>query len=222
MGYFIQGCPKMVYKAEYAPSQLLCPFTFAWVPCARVCQHIKARAAQHVLHHVAPCCTSACVAARRVYHTRVCADVPAAQVGQGTVLAAIPGALQDLNEAEHEISSWTLQHRAPPVTAQQLARTMLLLQDPGGAVRGLVTLGQCQEQEAINAGMLQRLQAQLLRWHQEVGPKAARMMGILGCVVCSVHMNTHIIHCRAGSGNRLVTPQVMMRISFHMLCTYSQ
>lgn len=96
------------------------------------------------------------------------------------MLAAIPGALDGLDEADHEISSWTLQHRAAPVSPQQLARTMLLLQDPaGGGVQGLVTLGQVQEQGGVDAGVLQRLQAQLLRWHQEVGPRAARLMGIL-------------------------------------------
>mmetsp|Transcript_27328 Transcript_27328/g.49158 ORF Transcript_27328/g.49158 Transcript_27328/m.49158 type:complete len:471 (+) Transcript_27328:1633-3045(+) len=32
MGYYIDTCQKMRYKAEYAPSQLLCPVTYRWVP----------------------------------------------------------------------------------------------------------------------------------------------------------------------------------------------
>ena len=31
MGYYIHSCPKMRYKANYAPSQLLCPVTSQWV-----------------------------------------------------------------------------------------------------------------------------------------------------------------------------------------------
>ena len=32
MGFFILQCPKMRYKAEFAPSDLLCPQTRIWVP----------------------------------------------------------------------------------------------------------------------------------------------------------------------------------------------
>jgi arginine-tRNA-protein transferase len=32
LGYYIESCPKMRYKADYAPSQLLCPKTASWVP----------------------------------------------------------------------------------------------------------------------------------------------------------------------------------------------
>ena len=32
MGYYIHSCPKMSYKAQYAPSDLLCPATCAWFP----------------------------------------------------------------------------------------------------------------------------------------------------------------------------------------------
>jgi len=31
MGFYIHSCPKMRYKAQYHPSQLLCPATFEWV-----------------------------------------------------------------------------------------------------------------------------------------------------------------------------------------------
>eukprot|EP01025_Chloroclados_australasicus_P002119 TRINITY_DN10491_c0_g2_i3.p1 TRINITY_DN10491_c0_g2~~TRINITY_DN10491_c0_g2_i3.p1 ORF type:complete len:545 (-),score=51.44 TRINITY_DN10491_c0_g2_i3:621-2255(-) len=31
MGYYIQSCPKMRYKGDYKPSQLLCPQKFTWV-----------------------------------------------------------------------------------------------------------------------------------------------------------------------------------------------
>lgn len=31
MGFYIHSCPKMRYKAQYDPSQLLCPETFDWV-----------------------------------------------------------------------------------------------------------------------------------------------------------------------------------------------
>ena len=30
MGYYIHSCPKMRYKAQYKPSQLLCPVTLTW------------------------------------------------------------------------------------------------------------------------------------------------------------------------------------------------
>jgi arginine-tRNA-protein transferase len=32
MGFYIHSCEKMRYKAEYAPSELLCPTTFSWHP----------------------------------------------------------------------------------------------------------------------------------------------------------------------------------------------
>ena len=32
LGYYIHTCPKMRYKAEYAPSELRCPVTKKWLP----------------------------------------------------------------------------------------------------------------------------------------------------------------------------------------------
>lgn len=34
MGFYVHTCPKMRYKAEYAPSDLLCPATLTWQPLA--------------------------------------------------------------------------------------------------------------------------------------------------------------------------------------------
>ena len=34
LGYYIHSCPKMTYKAEYKPSELLCPFNLKWVDFA--------------------------------------------------------------------------------------------------------------------------------------------------------------------------------------------
>ena len=31
-GYYLETCPKMRYKAEFHPSELLCMRTYAWVP----------------------------------------------------------------------------------------------------------------------------------------------------------------------------------------------
>lgn len=31
MGFYIQSTPKMIYKGEYEPSELLCPLTYTWV-----------------------------------------------------------------------------------------------------------------------------------------------------------------------------------------------
>jgi arginine-tRNA-protein transferase len=31
LGYYIHSCQKMIYKAEYKPSELLCPVNFKWV-----------------------------------------------------------------------------------------------------------------------------------------------------------------------------------------------
>jgi arginine-tRNA-protein transferase len=35
LGYYIESCPKMRYKAEYHPSELLCPTTYTWVDAAK-------------------------------------------------------------------------------------------------------------------------------------------------------------------------------------------
>ena len=32
MGFYIHSCPKMRYKAQYNPSEIVCPETFDWVP----------------------------------------------------------------------------------------------------------------------------------------------------------------------------------------------
>ncbi|XP_072480593.1 arginyl-tRNA--protein transferase 1 isoform X3 [Notamacropus eugenii] len=32
MGFYIHSCPKMKYKGQYRPSDLLCPETYVWVP----------------------------------------------------------------------------------------------------------------------------------------------------------------------------------------------
>lgn len=34
LGYYIESCRKMRYKAEYHPSQLLCPVSYQWVDCS--------------------------------------------------------------------------------------------------------------------------------------------------------------------------------------------
>uniref|UniRef100_A0A8C4SZE3 Arginyl-tRNA--protein transferase 1 n=1 Tax=Erpetoichthys calabaricus TaxID=27687 RepID=A0A8C4SZE3_ERPCA len=35
LGFYIHSCPKMRYKGQYRPSELLCPETYAWVPIER-------------------------------------------------------------------------------------------------------------------------------------------------------------------------------------------
>jgi arginine-tRNA-protein transferase len=40
MGFYIHSCPKMRYKAEYAPSELLCPVAYTWWPFADVFEWI--------------------------------------------------------------------------------------------------------------------------------------------------------------------------------------
>ena len=32
MGYYIHSCPKMRYKAQYLPSEIVCPETLVWIP----------------------------------------------------------------------------------------------------------------------------------------------------------------------------------------------
>ncbi|XP_025096854.1 arginyl-tRNA--protein transferase 1-like isoform X1 [Pomacea canaliculata] len=32
MGFYIHSCPKMRYKGQFVPSQLLCPETYTWIP----------------------------------------------------------------------------------------------------------------------------------------------------------------------------------------------
>ncbi|XP_062988827.1 arginyl-tRNA--protein transferase 1 isoform X1 [Elgaria multicarinata webbii] len=44
MGFYIHSCPKMRYKGQYRPSELLCPETYAWVPieqCLPSLEHSK-------------------------------------------------------------------------------------------------------------------------------------------------------------------------------------
>jgi arginine-tRNA-protein transferase len=41
LGYYIQSCPKMRYKAEYQPSELLCPKFFQWVDATQAMQKLQ-------------------------------------------------------------------------------------------------------------------------------------------------------------------------------------
>lgn len=43
MGYYIHNCAKMNYKAEYSPSELLCPSTFTWQPFKEASKHLDKR-----------------------------------------------------------------------------------------------------------------------------------------------------------------------------------
>lgn len=35
LGFYIQSCPKMRYKGDYRPSEILCPETYKWVPLSK-------------------------------------------------------------------------------------------------------------------------------------------------------------------------------------------
>lgn len=41
-GYYIETCARMRYKAEYAPSDLLCSRAGVWVPYERVAGALRA------------------------------------------------------------------------------------------------------------------------------------------------------------------------------------
>uniref|UniRef100_A0A8B9S6U9 Arginyl-tRNA--protein transferase 1 n=1 Tax=Apteryx owenii TaxID=8824 RepID=A0A8B9S6U9_APTOW len=44
MGFYIHSCPKMRYKGQYRPSDLLCPETYVWIPieqCLPLLEHSK-------------------------------------------------------------------------------------------------------------------------------------------------------------------------------------
>ncbi|CAJ1067828.1 arginyl-tRNA--protein transferase 1 isoform X2 [Xyrichtys novacula] len=41
LGFYIHSCPKMRYKGQYRPSDLLCPETFAWVSIEECLPHLE-------------------------------------------------------------------------------------------------------------------------------------------------------------------------------------
>uniref|UniRef100_A0AAQ5YCU0 Arginyl-tRNA--protein transferase 1 n=1 Tax=Amphiprion ocellaris TaxID=80972 RepID=A0AAQ5YCU0_AMPOC len=41
LGFYIHSCPKMRYKGQYRPSDLLCPETYIWVPIERCLPHLE-------------------------------------------------------------------------------------------------------------------------------------------------------------------------------------
>jgi arginine-tRNA-protein transferase len=47
LGYYIESCPKMRYKADYHPSQLLCPVSYEWVNCPKAIPKLQ-QTPQHV------------------------------------------------------------------------------------------------------------------------------------------------------------------------------
>lgn len=53
LGYYIESCPKMIYKADYHPSELLCPTTYRWVDAKQAIRTIQ------TLSPTRHCCTLA-------------------------------------------------------------------------------------------------------------------------------------------------------------------
>lgn len=47
LGYYIESCTKMRYKADYQPSQLLCPVHYQWIDCSKAIPKLK-----QTPHHV--------------------------------------------------------------------------------------------------------------------------------------------------------------------------
>ncbi|KAG5831385.1 hypothetical protein ANANG_G00303190 [Anguilla anguilla] len=43
LGFYIHSCPKMRYKGQYRPSDLLCPETYAWVPIEQCVPRLESR-----------------------------------------------------------------------------------------------------------------------------------------------------------------------------------
>nr|XP_043901606.1 arginyl-tRNA--protein transferase 1 isoform X4 [Solea senegalensis] len=41
LGFYIHSCPKMRYKGQYRPSDLLCPETYVWVPIEQCLPHLE-------------------------------------------------------------------------------------------------------------------------------------------------------------------------------------
>ncbi|XP_062851047.1 arginyl-tRNA--protein transferase 1 isoform X2 [Trichomycterus rosablanca] len=48
LGFYIHSCPKMRYKGQYLPSELLCPETYMWVPIERCIPHLETSAYAHL------------------------------------------------------------------------------------------------------------------------------------------------------------------------------
>lgn len=51
LGYYIESCPKMNYKSEYMPSELLCPTTYQWVDIKIATRILRTESPGHF------CCT---------------------------------------------------------------------------------------------------------------------------------------------------------------------
>ena len=48
LGYYIESCPKMWYKADYHPSHLLCPVHLQWVDCDKAIPKLQSMTPRHV------------------------------------------------------------------------------------------------------------------------------------------------------------------------------
>lgn len=61
MGFYIHSCEKMRYKAEFCPSELLCPISFEWFDFESVCKPLLNRCSftpfhpNYVAKHVSDC-----------------------------------------------------------------------------------------------------------------------------------------------------------------------
>jgi arginine-tRNA-protein transferase len=48
LGYYIESCPKMRYKADYHTSQLLCPVHYQWVDCDEAIPKLQSTTPRHL------------------------------------------------------------------------------------------------------------------------------------------------------------------------------
>jgi Arginine-tRNA-protein transferase, C terminus len=54
LGYYIHSCPKMSYKSQYKPSEILCPITKQWVDVNQAMEMIDRRSPNHNYCNLTP------------------------------------------------------------------------------------------------------------------------------------------------------------------------
>jgi hypothetical protein len=188
MGYYIHTCPKMRYKAEYQPSELLCPQRRVWVditpavlaaldaspyvvlsdvPGVTVSPNLVPGVSDWVAGH-AP----AAAAGQEGMATAAAAAGSTGGGGGGDPTSATSGPDSSGEGSDEELSapsSPTAAGWRPPDGAA--ARQLLLLNGSR-----IVPWGVLQQMEVLGAKLQQSLQRRIVEWMRLVGPTSSTLL----------------------------------------------
>lgn len=158
LGYYIHTCSKMAYKAEYCPSELLCPEKQVWVGIDSTVRQALDSSPYVVL--------SSLPGVQMQPNLSVPRPIPAVSNGPAGASAAAPGPASE-HSGYSGVQSFV---RAELVQRQQLdSQLMFLLKQP-------VRWGALRQSGLLDAAQVSEVEERLTAWRDVVGETAAYLL----------------------------------------------